>query len=171
MGDIHIPAIRTMLEETAASGTRNPEVYLALTKIYSEDVRQIEEAVRLGAQNASPPVPLPIVLEAPAETAALWRPYAQGEDAHVRYQLLTASNSQPDVRSLVAPFYPSELLDQKLAGEVVLDLQVTEEGKVGGVWLVSAVPEVFANLATSSVRQWRFEPAPAKIRIVLQFRP
>ena len=30
MGDIHIPAIRTMLEETAASGTRNPEVYLGV---------------------------------------------------------------------------------------------------------------------------------------------
>jgi hypothetical protein len=50
-------------------------------------------------------------------------------------------------------------------------VQVTEEGKAGGVWLVSAVPEVFGNLATASVREWKFDPTPAKIRIVLKFIP
>jgi hypothetical protein len=36
---------------------------------------------------------------------------------------------------------------------------------------VSAVPDIFGNLATASIRQWQFDPIPVKIRIVLQFRP
>ena len=45
------------------------------------------------------------------------------------------------------------------------------EGKIGGVWLVSSMPDVFGSLATASLRQWQFDPIPAKIRIVLQFKP
>src|SRR6266571_2226300 len=57
MGDIHIPSVRTILEEAAVMQTRNPDVYLALTKIYSDDVLRIEEAVRLARKGAAPPVP------------------------------------------------------------------------------------------------------------------
>ena len=63
------------------------------------------------------------------------------------------------------------MLDQKLAGEVVIDAQVLEDGKVAGIWLVSAAPDIFESLATAAVREWRFDPVPAKIRIVLEFKP
>ncbi|HLH31229.1 MAG TPA: TonB family protein, partial [Terriglobia bacterium] len=66
---------------------------------------------------------------------------------------------------------PTDLEDQKLSGEVVIDVQVTEEGKAGGVWLVSSMPELLGTLATSAVRDWEFEPVPEKIRVVMQFRP
>ena len=52
-----------------------------------------------------------------------------------------------------------------------MEVQVTEKGDVAGVWLVSADPDIFGTLATSAVREWRFEPIPSKIRIVLHFSP
>jgi TonB family protein len=85
--------------------------------------------------------------------------------------LLTSTGEQPEIRTVVAPYYPPELLEQRLAGEVVVDVQVTEEGKVGGLWLVSAMPELFGSLATACVREWQFERVPAKIRVVFEFNP
>jgi TonB family protein len=58
-----------------------------------------------------------------------------------------------------------------VSGEVVLEVQVTDEGKVGGVWLVSASPEIFESLAAAAVREWEFEPINTKVRIVLRFTP
>jgi len=99
----------------------------------------------------------------------VWHRYAHGSDDHVRYAVLSESESQPALTTFVAPYYPAELLEQRLSGEVILDLQITDEGRAGGVWLVSAVPDIFGNLATAAVRQWRFEPISAKIRVVLNF--
>ena len=47
----------------------------------------------------------------------------------------------------------------------------TSEGDVGGIWLISAIPDLFSTLATAAIREWKFEPNPAKIRIVLEFLP
>jgi TonB family protein len=100
-----------------------------------------------------------------------WRKYLDGKADHLKYQVLSASDRQPEVRTVLAPYYPAELAEQKLTGEVVVDVQVTEEGKAGGVWLVSATPDLFGTLATAAVREWEFEPLPEKIRVVLQFSP
>mgnify|MGYP001561666523 CR=1 FL=1 len=170
MGEMDIPAVRTVLEDASASGTRNPEVYLALAAIHSEDVRRIEETVRLTQQRSAPPVPSPKSVDLPA-TEPIRERYAQGVEQNVQYQLLAETANRPRIEKLVSPYYPAELLGEKLAGEVVIDIQVTEEGKVAGLWLVSATPEVFGNLATAAVRQWQFEAVPAKIRVVIEFRP
>jgi TonB family protein len=169
LGESHIPAVRSLLEEVAASGTRNPEVYLALAKIYTEDIRRIEEAVRL-AQRQAPPTS-PAITEAPPPAEPAYVRYAQGGEQNVEYQLLSDAMHGPRVHRFVLPYYPSELLSEKLSGEVVMDVQVTEEGIVGGMWLVSATPDIFANLATAAVRQWKFEPKPAKIRVIVEFQP
>jgi TonB family protein len=170
MGDLHIPAVRKLLEQAAASGTRNSAVYLALTKIYSEDVHQIEEAVRLSQKSAASAIPAPAtVTDAPVPEPARHL-YAQGSEDHVRYSL-SSDSDRPEVKMFVAPYYPDELLEQKQPGEVVLDVQVTNEGTVGGIWLVSATPELFGTLATAAIREWKFEPLPAKIRVVLEFLP
>jgi TonB family protein len=71
----------------------------------------------------------------------------------------------------VAPYYPPELLEEKTSGEVVMEIQVTAAGDVAGIWMVSATPEIFANLATAAVREWHFEPVPARIRVILSFTP
>jgi len=96
--------------------------------------------------------------------------YAQGSEDHVRYRL-SSDSDQPQVTMFVAPYYPAELLEQKQPGEVVLDVQVTNAGTVGGIWLVSAIPDIFGTLATAAIREWKFEPLPAKIRVVLEFLP
>ncbi len=170
LGETHIPAVRAVLEEAAARGTRNPHVYLALTKIYSEDLRQTEEGIRLNRQRTAlpPEAPVPATPE-PAEAKPTT--YANGAEQNFKYQLSALAGAGPRVQTFVAPYYPEELLVERISGEVVLDIQVTEEGKVGGIWLVSAAPEVFGNLATSAVREWRFEPVAAKIRVVLSFTP
>jgi len=169
MGDMHIPAVRTILEETAAMGTRNPEVYLALAKIYAEEIRRIEEAVRLQKRDA-PVVPVRAGLDE-SPKASDWRSYMRGAVRNIGFDLLSDSDKQPRVTRVVAPYYPLELLDQKLSGEVVVEVQVTSEGRVGGIWLVSAMPEIFGSLATAPLRDWEFEPVPAKIRLVLGFNP
>ena len=84
---------------------------------------------------------------------------------------MSESETQPQVQDFVSPYYPADLLDQKLAGEVVIDVQIAEDGKAGGIWLVSAVPEIFGSLATAAVREWRFDRVLTKIRIVLEFKP
>ena len=171
MGEIGIPAVRAVLQEAAAGHTRNAEVYLALTKIYEEDLRRIEEEVRLSRQTVTPTAsPGPEVTSVkPPE----WRPYMHGtaEGGKVVYELLSASDKQPHTKLVVAPYYPPELLAENVSGEVVLDVQVSEDGKVGGIWLVSATPETFSSLVTSCIRDWEFEAVPAKIRIVFRFKP
>jgi hypothetical protein len=52
-GDWHIPAVKGILEEAAAMRTRNPRVYLALTTIYSDEIREMREAARLRQKTAS----------------------------------------------------------------------------------------------------------------------
>src|SRR5262249_15537749 len=170
LGDKHIPAVRNLLEEAAEMRTRNSRVYLALTKIYSDDIHEIEEAVRVK-QKAVPAVSLPAVSNVLQIDDHPWRPYIQGSAQHVRYQLSSDSDLQPELRTVVPPYSPADLSEQKLSGEVILDVQITETGKAGGVWLVSAMPDLFGTLATSAVREWEFEPLPVKVRIVLQFTP
>jgi tetratricopeptide (TPR) repeat protein len=169
MGDMHIPAVRTILEETAAKGTRNPEVYLALAKIYAEEVKRIEEAVRLQKRD-TPVVSSRANADEPLK-APEWRSYMRGTVHNIGYDLLSDSEKQPRVTKVVAPYYPVELLNQKLSGEVVVEVQVTAEGKVGGIWLVSAMPEIFGSLATASLRDWEFERVSTKVRVVLGFNP
>src|SRR5207302_7149058 len=82
MGELHIPAVRNLLEQAAAAGTRNSDVYLALTKIYTEDVHRIEEAVWLSQKSVAPPIPPPPVSDTPAQEP-VWNRYAHGSDDHV----------------------------------------------------------------------------------------
>jgi len=171
LGDWRIPTVQSILEEAAAMGTRNPRVYLALATINTDKIREIEQTARLKQKALEPVSPLPRDTRPPAEPQLNWRKYLDGKADHVKYQVLSASDRQPEVRTVLAPYYPAELAEQKLSGEVVVDVQVTEEGKAGGVWLVSATPDLFGTLATAAVREWEFEPLPEKIRVVLQFSP
>jgi TonB family protein len=170
-GDWHIPAVKSILEEAAAMSTRNPRVYLALTTIYTDEIRELREAARLRQKTAVTEASPPPVAQIPAEPVLNWHKYVDGSADHVRYQILSASDRQPELRTVVPPYYPADLAEQKLSGEVVVDVQVTEEGKAGGVWLVSSMPELFGTLATAAIREWEFERLPEKVRVVLQFKP
>ena len=97
--------------------------------------------------------------------------YARGDGDHFKYELRSATGAGPRVQTLVAPFFPQELLTQRLGGEVVVDVQVTDNGEVGGIWLISATPEIFGDLAITAVHDWKFESAPGKVRVALRFIP
>ena len=47
LGELHIPTVRSLLEQAAAAKTRMSDVYLALADIYTDEMQRIEEAVRL----------------------------------------------------------------------------------------------------------------------------
>lgn len=174
MGELHIPAVRTLLQKAAESGTRTSDVYWALSEIYLDDLHRIEEAIRLARkvpEVASTPQ-ISVLQPGSSDTPEpAWQRYAEGKSENLKYELLSLMPDGPHVQTLVPPYYPPELLEQKLSGEVVVDVQVTEGGEVAGLWLVSAMPDIFNSLATSAVREWRFEPVAAKIRVVLDFTP
>ena len=171
LGDLQIPAVRAELELAASSGTRNPDVYWALAEIHLDDVRRIEEAVGLTAQrNRLENLRVPVAASAPIPDPVRTR-YGEGGGLNVRYQLFAESQPAPQVQTMVEPYYPDELRQDRVSGQVVLDLQVTGTGQVNGVWLVSAAPDVFGGLGTEAVRQWKFEPMAARIRVVLEFTP
>lgn len=165
-----VPGVRSALE-LASSGSADPDVYWALSEIYLEDLRRIDELIRLvRARHVPPPLPpSPVHSEGVPEPAKVV--YAEGKENHFEYQLLSTTGSGPRIRWAVPPYYPEELLKQNVGGEVVLEVQLAETGDVGGIWLISAAPDIFANLATSAVRLWKFEPVPAKITVVIEFVP
>jgi len=140
--------------ELVTMRTRTPEVYLALANIYAEDIRRIEEAVRLKKQEAAQSASPRVTENAKVEPASNWSSYMRGSARNIDYEVMSEAENRPRVAHVVVPYYPPELLAQKIGGEVVLDVQVTEPGKVGGIWLISSTPEIFGNLATALLRQF-----------------
>jgi len=170
LGELHIPSVRSLLEQAAAANTRMSDVYLALADIYIDEIHRIEEAVKLRRQARALPI-IPARTAAPVEPEVAWRSYASGREPNAAWELLADSATGPRLETFIAPYYPSDLIQQKSAGKVVMEVQVTERGEVAGLWLVSADPDVFGSLATAAVREWRFEPIPSKIRVILDFKP
>jgi TonB family protein len=168
--ELQIPGARIALEQAAAKQTHMADVYWALSEIYMDDARRAQETLRLN-QHKSVPVTLPSFPVAPDEPEPQWTGYASGSGDHFQYELLSGSGTGPAIQNAGPPFFPPELLSEGKSGRVVLDVQVEEDGKVGGVWLISSSPEIFSGLAISAIRDWRFEAVPAKIRIDFQFIP
>lgn len=168
--ELGIPGARRALEQAAAGGTHMADVYWALSDIYLADARKADETVRLMAPRPAPvPVPIRAVANAPIEAPVT--KYAEGKDEHFRFDLLSVEGKGPAVVQAIPPPYPPELLNERLAGSVVMDIQVSEAGEVAGVWLVAAQPEIFSGLATGVIREWKFQPEFMKIRVIFHFVP
>jgi protein TonB len=58
----------------------------------------------------------------------------------------------------VDPLYPESAKSARLQGTVVLDVMISEKGKVESLKLVSGEPAL-AKAATKAVRKWRYQPA------------
>lgn len=70
------------------------------------------------------------------------------------------ASSQPDETRLihrVDPEYPEEARNKNIQGAVVLDVQVLENGRVGGIEIASGEP-VLSQAAIRAVKQWRYRP-------------
>jgi hypothetical protein len=169
--ELGIPAVRRALEQAAANATHMADVYWALTEIYLDDARRTLETIQL-TKNAAQPEPVtpskePIV----ATPEPVFTRYSEGEGDHFQFELLCESGTGPKAVDVHAPFFPEELLKERLRGRVVVDVVISDTGEVSGLFLISSVPEIFSVLATSAVRDWKFEPIAGKVRVVLQFIP
>jgi TonB family protein len=57
----------------------------------------------------------------------------------------------------VDPVYPPQAFAQRIAGPVVLEIGVSQDGMVGNITTVSGDPQL-ASAAVDAVRQWRYAP-------------
>jgi TonB family protein len=60
----------------------------------------------------------------------------------------------------VLPVYPSAALAQRLEGNVVLQAEISRDGKVSDVRVLSGDP-ILARAATDAMRQWIYPPSPS----------
>ena len=93
-------------------------------------------------------------------------------------ELPEASVSSEDVGSgvplrKVLPAYPSAALDRRLEGNVALEAEITRDGKVSGVTVLSGDP-ILARAATDAVRQWVYASStsddPREQRVNVRFK-
>ncbi|MBZ5665099.1 MAG: TonB family protein [Acidobacteriia bacterium] len=70
---------------------------------------------------------------------------------------LSPAQAEARLLSRSEPRYPSEALGAHRAGDVVLEVQVAEDGSVSGIRTLSGDP-VLAAAATEAVRNWRYQP-------------
>ena len=172
MREFAIPGVREALEAAGAAGPRVPAVYWALAEMYLEDRRRIEEIVRLNSQK-----PSPLFLPTPSQPAPAERSlepqtiYSQGGQGHFRWELQSTTGRGPVIRSGSEPYYPDELIEKKVRGEVVLEVEIASDGAVAGLRTVSATPEILDGLAVNAVREWKFDPQRATIIVVVRFLP
>jgi len=70
---------------------------------------------------------------------------------------LSAAQAEKLLRSRTEPLYPPEALAAHRAGNVVLEVQVAEDGTVASIRTLSGDP-LLASAATDAVRNWRYQP-------------
>ncbi|MDP8241695.1 MAG: TonB family protein [Candidatus Celaenobacter antarcticus] len=84
----------------------------------------------------------------------------------------------PEPITYVSPVYPPKAHDDKVEADIILDLEIMEDGTVGDVYLISACKDTtygFERAAINAVWQWTFEPVtvdkePVKTRLLYPIR-
>jgi TonB family protein len=72
----------------------------------------------------------------------------------------------------VAPKYPKEAKDKKIEGDVVLHIEINNEGEVHDPWVISG-PKELRDAAMEAVKQWKYSkdgPLPASSEVTLAFQ-
>jgi TonB family protein len=84
----------------------------------------------------------------------------------------------PRVVTRVEPVYPAEARRARIAGMVILEMVINEEGEVENARVLKPLPFGLDQTALDAVRQWKFEPGmiegkPVKVlfNITINFRP
>lgn len=70
---------------------------------------------------------------------------------------LSPTQADSLLRSRTEPIYPAEALAAHRAGNVVLEVEVAEDGSVAGIRTLSGDP-LLASAAAEAVRNWRYQP-------------
>jgi TonB family protein len=72
----------------------------------------------------------------------------------------------------VAPKYPQEAKDKKIEGDVVLHIEINEEGTVHDPWVIRG-PKELRDAALEAVKEWKYSkdgPLPASSEVTLAFQ-
>ncbi len=82
---------------------------------------------------------------------------------------------QPEVKKRVEPWYPELLKKAGIEGEVLVQVFIDEQGKVGKTEILKSTHEAFSEAAVKAVKQWEFSPAmkdgkSIKAEVVIPFR-
>src|SRR4051812_25560637 len=96
---------------------------------------------------------------------------AQAEDTKV-YSTKEEGVTLPQVVKEVGPGYTSEAMRQMIEGEVVLDVVVKSDGKVGDVAVKQSLDAIYGldESAVKAMKQWEFKPGtkdgkPVHVRV------
>ena len=76
---------------------------------------------------------------------------------------LAPDQAERRLRKRIEPQYPADALAARHSGDVVLEVQVAEDGSVSAIRTLSGDP-LLAAAAADAVRQWRYEPYRANER-------
>lgn len=186
-----LPALARLRDQLAAA---QADAALAAERAAreSEDAARREQAARLAAANAAP---APVASQAPSSTpgassaaAASVPPPATEATAPSPAATAAAPAAStaapppaprpaakplPQLLSAPQPRYPPQALRRKLEGEVVLELRIEADGRVGSARVLSANPPgLFDDAAVAAASRWRFEAGAAAVttRQVVRFR-
>jgi len=90
------------------------------------------------------------------------------------FAAVSAAQTQPALKLIkaVAPKYPQEAKDKKIEGDVVLHIEINEEGDVHDPWVISG-PKELRDAALEAVKQWKYSkdgPLPASSEVTLTFQ-
>ena len=76
----------------------------------------------------------------------------------------------------VQPVYPSQAMQMRIEGTVLLDATITKDGKISNVKVVKG-DDVLAKAAVDAVKQWKYnpyflngEPVPIQTQINITFK-
>jgi TonB family protein len=90
-------------------------------------------------------------------------PLAQPPDPRIerdpKWRRVGGDVKAPVVVERVEPSYPEEYRKMRLGGIVILEVEVSETGEVGGVRLLKSVAPDIDTSAMDAVRRWKFTPA------------
>jgi len=71
------------------------------------------------------------------------------------------TRTAPKLISKVMPVYPPSARKADVYGDVVLDVTLKEDGSVDQIHVIDG-PPLLTEAATTAVKQWRYQPSPAK---------
>lgn len=147
----------------------------------TEDTAQREQAARLAAEAITAPRVAAASAVAPPERsepgtekpAAVPAPREPVAAPPVVAAPPAAAPRVPRVVDAPQPRYPLMAMRRKIEGDVVLELRIEPDGRVGQARVISAEPAgLFDEAAVAAASRWRFESGPGVVttRQVMRFR-
>jgi TonB family protein len=113
---------------------------------------------RLPASSPNPEITEPQIVLVPSDNVTLGGLLAASPPTPKLYPPISSGVSPAILEHKVAPIYPANAVAMGLKGAVVLQVTISEEGKVRGLKVVDGNP-VLARAAMEAVRQWRYRPS------------